>query len=135
VKAGGVVFVAFIPRYTFIRRTLINPEERRHLLDREWVRRLVDDGIFQNDVPGRFNSGYGVRPEDVEPFMAGFGFSQIELLAAEGLTSGGVASLMTDLVEEGGPVFEAALRLIAETAGDPALLGAANHLLYVGRRV
>ena len=135
VKPGGVVFVAFIPRYTFIRRTLINPEERRHLLDREWVRRLVDDGIFQNDVPGRFNSGYGVRPEDVEPFMAGFGFSQIELLAAEGLTSGGVASLMTDLVEEGGPVFEAALRLIAETAGDPALLGAANHLLYVGRRV
>ena len=103
------------------------------MLDRAWLRRLLEDGVFENDLPGRFNSGYGIRPEDVAPFFAARGFSEVELLAAEGLASG-IANLMSDLVEEGGPVFDVALRLIAETAGDPALLGAASHLLYVGRR-
>lgn len=132
VRPGGVIFVALMPRYAFIRRTLCVPEERHHLLDPEWVRKLTEDGVFENDVPGRFNSGYGVRPEDVVGFFAAHGFAPLELLAAEGLTSG-VAHLMGDLIGEQGEAFNRALQLILDTASDPALLGGASHLLFVGR--
>lgn len=133
VKPGGTALIALMPRYAFIRRTLCVPTERHHLLDREWLRRLVEEGIFENDIPGRFTSGYGFRPEEVGDFFASHGLSEIELLAAEGLTAG-MATLMSDFIEERGEAFERALPLILNTAGDPSLLGAANHLLFIGRR-
>lgn len=133
VKPGGVVFIALMPRYAFIRRTLCVPDERHHLLDPEWVRRLTEEGIFENEVPGRFNSGYGFRAEEVEDFFASHCLTQVELLAAEGLTSG-LANLMSDVIEERGKTFDSALPLILDSAADPTLLGAASHLLFIGRR-
>lgn len=134
VRPGGLVFVALIPRYAFIRRTLALADERHHLLDPVWVRRLLEDGVFDNEVPGRFSLGYGFRPEEVEPFFARYGLAMVELLAAEGLAAG-IPEAVGEVVEAGGLMRDITLRLIAESAGDPALLGGAGHLLYVGRRV
>lgn len=134
VRPGGLVFVALIPRYAFIRRTLALPDERHHLLDPAWVRRLLEDGVFDNDVAGRFSLGYGVRPEEVEPFFARHGLGMVELLAAEGLAAA-IPEAIGEVIEAGGLMRDITLRLIAESAGDPALLGGAGHLLYVGRRV
>lgn len=133
VKPGGIVFIALMPRYAFIRRTLCIPNERHHLLDHEWLRRLVEEGVFENDSPGRFTSGYGFRPEEVRDFFSSHGLSEIELLAAEGLAVG-LANQMPDFIEERSETFERALSLILDTASDPSLLGAASHLLFIGRR-
>lgn len=133
VKPGGIVLIALMPRYAFIRRTLCIPNERHHLLDREWLRRVVEEGIFENDSPGRFTSGYGFRPEEVRAFFSSHGFSEIKLLAAEGLAVG-LANQMPDFIEERSETFERALSLILDTASDPSLLGAASHLLFIGRR-
>jgi ubiquinone/menaquinone biosynthesis C-methylase UbiE len=132
-KPGGVAFIALMPRYAFIRRTFCVPNERHHLLDREWLGRLVEEGVFENDVAGRFTSGYGFRPEEIEPFFASHGLDQIELLAAESLTAG-LAHVMGDLIEQRGEVFESALPLLLDAASDPSLLGAASHLLLIARR-
>ena len=66
-RPGGTAFVALMPRYGFLRRTLAIPDERRHLAQPDFVARLLDDGVFANDIPGRFTDGYGVRPEEVAP--------------------------------------------------------------------
>jgi hypothetical protein len=55
----GLAFVALMPRYVFLRRTLAIPDERHHLAQPDFVTRLMKDGVFINDVPGRFTNGYG----------------------------------------------------------------------------
>jgi len=126
-----VAFIALMPALAFVRRTLALPDERRHLLDAGFLERVRDDGVFINDVPGRFTQGYGVRLEDVEPFFANFGFEQLALLSAESLTIG----LESELPALLGDAVQAGLvqKLAIDHAGDPGILGLARHLLYVGR--
>jgi SAM-dependent methyltransferase len=132
-RPGGLAFVAWMPRQTFLRRTLAIPDERHHLLDARWLRRLLEDGVFENDRPGRFDCGYGARPEEIASFLAGHGLHELELLAVEGLATG-LGPALRDLLVVGGPLADAAMRLITDSARDPTLRGAASHILYVGRR-
>ncbi|TME26653.1 MAG: hypothetical protein E6I75_26040 [Chloroflexi bacterium] len=127
-----MAFIALMPALAFVRRTLALPDERRHLLDAGFLERVRDDGVFINDVPGRFTQGYGVRLEDVEPFFANFGFEQLALLSAESLTIG----LESELPALLGDAVLAGLvqKLAIDHAGDPGILGLARHLQYVGRR-
>ena len=54
---GGLV-----PLYGFLRRSLAIPDERRHLMQPEFVARILEQGVFINDIPGRFTDGCGVIP-------------------------------------------------------------------------
>ena len=70
-------------RTRLLGRTIAAVDERHHLRDTGWLRALLERGEFVNDVPGRFDGGYGARPEDVEPFMESYGFETISLSSAE----------------------------------------------------
>ncbi len=129
---GGVAFVALMPRLAFLRRTLAIADERRHVLDPSFVERVLEDGVFLNDVPGRFTQGYGVRPEEVGPFFAGYQFEQLALLSSESLTVGLEGALPALLADA--RLAEIVLELPQRWATDPSVLGLPNHLLYVGRR-
>jgi len=133
VRPGGHVFVAAIPRLSFLQRTIALPDERHHLLDGEWLRRLLEDGVFENEVRGRFSLGYGVESGEIERLFESNGFAQIEVISAES-ASIGVESQVGEMIETGGPVSEALLRLMIDLAGDPRLIGSARHQLFVGRR-
>lgn len=132
-RPGGAAFVAFMPRYAFLTRTLALPDEWHHLLDPKWVRQLLDTGHFYNDIPGRFTGGYGARPEEIEPFFAERGLAAVVLLAAEGVVAG-IQAPVAELAETDPEVYQAAMAVILETASDPAIHGACGHLLYVGRK-
>jgi len=82
-RPGGLAFIALRPSHAFLRRTIAILDERRHLAQAEWVAQLLDEGVFENDVPGRFTHGYGVRPEEVAPFFAQHGLSLSTLLALD----------------------------------------------------
>lgn len=133
VRPGGLVFVASMPRLSFLQRTIALADERHHLLDGSWTRRLLEQGIFENDVPGRFSVGYGMQPGEVESLFASHGFTKQELLAAESL-SVGIESEVGDVIQAGGPMSERVTRLLVDLASDERLLGSARHLLFVGER-
>jgi S-adenosylmethionine-dependent methyltransferase len=130
---GGVTFVALMPRYAFLRRTLSLPDERHRLAQPHFVAHLLEDGVFVNDVPGRFTHGFGVRPEEVRPFFERHGFNMLTLLAAEGIMAD-IQEALFELAESDPAAYEAALEVTIRTASDPSILGMATHLLYVGRR-
>jgi SAM-dependent methyltransferase len=132
--SGGVVFVALMPRYAFLRRTLAVPDERRHLAQPDFVAHLLEDGVFVNDIPGRFTSGYGARPEEVNPFFERHGFAQLAFLAAEGIAVSHQRALI-ELAESDPSTYRAAFETVVNTASDPSILGMATHLLYVGKKV
>ncbi len=131
-KPNGVAFVAFMPVYGFLRRTLALVDEQHHLADEMFVSNLLEHGVFINDVAGRFNAGYGVRPAEVKPFMARFGFRQLELLADTGFATS-QAQQLEELSKTNSAAYAAAMDIIIRTANDPSILGASVHLLYVGK--
>jgi S-adenosylmethionine-dependent methyltransferase len=131
-RPGGLAFIALMPRMIFLRRTLAIPDERHRLGQADFVHRVLDEGVFENDIPGRFTNGYGVRPDEVAPFFEEFGFSTLGLLAAESITVGIQRSLV-ELAANDPVTYQAALEVIVETARDPSILGMAAHLLYIGR--
>lgn len=132
-KPGGIAFVALMPLYNFLRRTLSLPDERHHLSQPEFISRLLNDGVFLNDVPGRFNAGYGVRPQAIAPFFEAHGLVTLELLADTGFAMY-EAQALAELSEADPKVYETVMEIIVGMANDPSLLGASIHLLYVGKR-
>lgn len=130
-RPGSVALVALMPRYAFLRRTIALPDERRHLLQPGFLQALLERGEFHNDVPGRFTGGYGVRPQEVEPFFTGHGFEKLDLLAVEGILPD-LQGELAEMAAEDPKLHRAALEVVFGTAGDPSILGLSNHLLYVG---
>ena len=133
-RVGGSAFVALMPRYAFLRRTLDIPDERLHLTQPDFMDRLLKEGVFTNDVPGRFMDGYGVLPEEVSPFFEQHGFTTVALLSAEGIAVNNQRAL-SQLATNDPALYQAALDVVMRTADDSSILGMANHLLYVGRRM
>ena len=133
VRPGGLVFVALIPRYAFLRRALALADERRHLARPEFVARVLDDGAFVNELPGRFTGAWGCRPEDVAPFFERHGFNALVLLSSEGIAPD-LQGALAELISSAPAAGQAALDLIIGTAADPNILGLGNHLLYIGRK-
>lgn len=131
-RPEGLAYIALMPRYTFLRRTLAIPDERNHLVQEHFVARLLEDGVFINDIPGRFTHGYGVRPQEVEPFFQHFGFRTLTLLATESIVPD-IQRVLIELAEDDPAIYEAAFELVFSVASDPCILGMAMHLLYVGR--
>lgn len=130
---GGLLLVDFMPRLALLRRTMAVPGEWHRLADSRWLERLLDGGAFDSDVPGSFDHGYGVRPEEIEPFFSEHGFERQELRAAEGIATG-ITRQLAELAAARPDLYATALELLDATAGDASILGHGHHLLYVGRR-
>ncbi len=67
------------------------------------------------------------------PWFEDLGLTTLAFASSEGLASG-MESTFVDLRSTAPAAFDAAMRVVYETATDPSLLGMAKHLLYVGRR-
>jgi SAM-dependent methyltransferase len=132
-RPGGVAFVALMPRYTFLRRTIAIGDERQHLLDADFLREALEQGAFYNDIPGRFTEGYGAHPAEIEPYFARFGLEQVTLLASEGIAVG-IQEAVAQIADTAPALYERVIDLILETATDPSILGLCSHLLYVGQK-
>jgi SAM-dependent methyltransferase len=132
-RPGGLAFVAFMTRYGFLRRTAAIPDERHRLTQPAFVARLLEDGVFINDVPGRFTYGYGADPGEIAPFLQGHGFETVELLASEGI-GWGIQDALAEMVTASPASHQAMLDILVRTADNPSILGASDHLLYVGEK-
>lgn len=130
-RPGGTAFIALMPTYAFLRRTLYLPDERHHLLDDEWTSQLLERGFFENDIPGRFTQGHGVDLAQVAPFFEGCGYQTLGLLALEGFTAG-LESVIGELSQENPELYRKVLDLVLDHAGDPSILGMSIHILYIG---
>jgi SAM-dependent methyltransferase len=132
-RPGGIAIVAVMPRYAFLRRTIAVHDERRHLLEPGFVGRVLDEGRFVNDFPGRFTGGYGVRPEEVTPFFERHGFVTRTLLACEGIVPD-LQEALAEMQHEDPAAYRQALDLVLRTASDPSILGMSQHLLYIASK-
>jgi ubiquinone/menaquinone biosynthesis C-methylase UbiE len=126
---GGLVFAAFITRYAPIRWAA--KHEPGWILDRpERLEGLLASGVLRESAEEGFIDAYFARPGEVVPLMESEGFETLDLVACEGVVS---------MIEEGinglsGELWEAWVELNWRLGRDPSVHGAAEHLLYVGRK-
>ncbi len=132
-RTRGLLFAALMPRLAFLQRTLAIPDERHRLMNPHFISRVLEEGIFENDIPGRFTSGYGFRPPDTNSFFASHGFFKIGLYSSEGISIG-IQRSLHEMAEDDPKLYQSAMELIIRTADDPSILGMATHLLYIGRK-
>lgn len=126
---GGVVFAAFITRFAPLRDVAINSPgwiaEHPARFDR--LLRTGQNPAFEGSA---FPDSYFARPEEIPPLMAAGGFAQLTLIGCEGLVAGHEAAV-NDLT---GDLWERWVALNYELGQEPSLHGAADHLLFVGRK-
>ncbi|RIX50853.1 class I SAM-dependent methyltransferase [Paenibacillus nanensis] len=133
-KQGGVVFAAFMPRIRHLIQSLQQPEHWKPNHRIEGLRRFLDTGIFNHSDPGRFTGAYFERIEDIVPFMEDQGFRTIELVGSDGFAQALHENSIRYWREQGESTWDEMMEVICEGARSPYLLGAAAHILYIGRR-
>ncbi len=124
---GGVLFASFITRFAFLRE-FAQGDPAAIAPELENSQHILQSG--QYDGHGAFTRAYFADPLEVMPLMESCGLETLDLLGAEGVLAGheeGVNALQ-------GELWEAWVDLNDHTARHPALLGAADHLLYAGRK-
>lgn len=129
---GGIVVAGFLSRFTPVRYGAFN-HPHRLTFSRPETQEFLRTGtmILGGDpaAPGGWVDAYCERPDAITPFMEP-AFETLDLVGAEG-----IFSMIQDKVRETPPEdWEGFVELNFQLGREPSLLGAAEHLLYVGRR-
>lgn len=132
-RPGGVACVVVIPRYAFLRGILADRTSRRRLHDPAFLARILDDGVFTNDRPGRFTGVYGVEPSTPDLVLRTAELTTVAAHAVEGFASD-LQSAAAELLAEAPEAYDALLDTLHARSADRSLFGTANHLLLVLRK-
>ncbi|MFD2328408.1 class I SAM-dependent methyltransferase [Cohnella sp. GCM10020058] len=131
-KPGGIVFVAFMSREKQAATYLLDPDRWPPCDNYAGIRAFLDTGIFNHRDEGRFTGAYAFPLVGIVPFMEKMGFETVKLIASESI-GGMTAEKMDAWRTRGEAEYGRIVELLAELAEDPAILGTAPHLLYVGK--
>jgi S-adenosylmethionine-dependent methyltransferase len=129
VRPGGIVCASFITRFAAIRDASVHYPEWAWEEHAE-IESFISTGMIEIPAGRGFTDHYAAHPTEVTPFMERIGFSTRTLVGVQCLVAGHEQAIN----ELHGAQFERWVELNARLGHDPALHGAADHLLYVGQR-
>lgn len=127
---NGLLFASFITRYAVLRWAA--KEEPNWVIQYpERLEALLSSGALpKRPDEGGFTSAYFAHPDEIKPFIESGGFETLDLIACEG-----VVSMIEDKINElSGEAFDAWVELNYKLSRDHCIFGAAEHILYVGRK-
>lgn len=128
-RPGGLIFAAFITRYAAFRDLAKNSASTLLEKRAEWEE-ILRTGIYRAGQGVGFTDAYFAHPAEIGPFMEGTGFETIDLLGCEGIVAGNEEQI-NRLTGEAWQVW---VDLNYRLSKEPSLRGAADHLLYIGRK-
>ncbi len=128
-RAGGILFSAFINRFALIIDALVKDQISLIKMSTDRLMLRPTDGIWRTEDFGEgFTDSYFIHPQEIKPFMEGHGLSTLRLMAVEGL------ELMTRVRPLPDEVFRRLVDLQYDLGVDPVMWGYAMHLLYVAKK-
>jgi SAM-dependent methyltransferase len=130
-RPGGVLFSAFLSRYSVVRYAAkTRPEQVTG--DPRFIKSILAEGVGESSRPDAvfLNSCYFADPMAVQPFMESHGVNTLAVLGCEGVVAE-VEGRLNDL----SPADLAEWVDLNYSLGSrPELLAASAHVLHVGRR-
>ena len=126
-KRHGVVFASFITRFAPFRDAAKNyPADVAN--DGPYMEHLLATGV--HDRAKGWTQAYFAYPDEITPLMEKAGFQTLSLIGCEGIVAGHEERING----LSGPAWQRWVDLNYRMGKDPALRGAADHLLYIGRK-
>jgi ubiquinone/menaquinone biosynthesis C-methylase UbiE len=126
-KPGGLIFATFITRFAGFRDAAVHGYSFV-LDDPAYSEKLLATGIHDNGTG--FADAYFVHPDEVIPLGESAGFTTLRMMGCEGILAG-----QEDYVNSlTGKDHDFWLDINYRMAQEPCLLGASDHLLYIGRK-
>lgn len=125
-KRDGVIAAAFITRFEPLRNSAQGFPE--WIVENwEYAERLLSTGV--HDQAKGFTTAYFAHPDEIVPLMEAAGFVSLCVIGCEGIVAGHEEKINT----LSGEAWDRWVDLNYRLGKDPALSGAADHLLYIGR--
>ena len=128
-KTGGPLFAAFITRYAPIRYAARHQPDLL-LTGKPTGQELLETGVHRPEAGGGFTDAYFAHPGEIRPLLESCGFRTVGMVGCEGVLSQ-IEDQVNDLT---GETWEAWVDLNYNAGKDPYLYGAAEHLLYIGKK-
>lgn len=126
-KPGSMSFATFITRFAPFRHSA-SGEPDWVIEHNEYALDLLESG--KHEKGESFPSAYFAHPNEIKPLMEDCGFSTIGMIGCEGIVAG-----HEDKVNEfEGDDWEKWVDLNYRLGQDPALFGASDHMLYIGKK-
>ena len=126
-KRDGLVFATFITRFAAFRDAAIS-SFTYVTDDPAYSEKLLTTGIHDNGEG--FTDAYFAHPDEVIPLGESAGFATLRLMGCEGILAGH-EEYVNSLTDADHQVW---LDFNYRFAQEPSLLGASDHLLYIGRK-
>jgi ubiquinone/menaquinone biosynthesis C-methylase UbiE len=126
-KPGGLVFASFITRFAGFRDAAVHGYSFV-LDDPAYSEKLLATGIHDNGIG--FADAYFAHPDEVIPLGESAGFITLRLMGCEGI----LADHEEYVNSLTGTDHDFWLDINYRMAQEPCLLGASDHLLYIGRK-
>ena len=126
-KHNGLIFAAFITRFAPFRDSAQGYPEWV-VENWEYATHVLKTGV--HDGATGFTNAYFAHPGEIIPFMERAGFTTLGVVGCEGIVAGHEGKINA----LSGEAWERWVDLNYRLGQDPYLWGAADHLLYVGRK-
>ena len=126
-KPGGLVFASVITRFASFRDAAVHGYTYVQD-DPAYAEKLLTTGIHDNGKG--FADAYFAHPDEVIPLGESAGFTTLRLMGCQGLLAGH-EEYVNSLT---GAAHDFWLDINYRMAQEPSLLGASDHLLYIGRK-
>ena len=125
-KPGGLVFASFITRFAGFRDAAVHGYSFV-LDDPAYSVKLLETGIHDNGIG--FADAYFSHPDEVIPLGESAGFTTLRLMGCEGILADHEDYVNSLTGADHGFWLDINYRM----AQEPSLLGASDHMLYIGR--
>ena len=128
-RPGGLIFAAFVTRYAGF-RDLAKNSPLLLLEQRDEWEEILRTGVYRAGQGVGFTDAYFAHPGEIKPFMEEMSFETLNLIGCEGI----IARNEEQVNQLSGEAWQAWVKLNYQLGQEPSLHGAADHLLYVGRK-
>jgi S-adenosylmethionine-dependent methyltransferase len=128
-RSGGLIFAAFVTRFAGLRDLAKSSPSTLFEKRAEWEE-ILQTGVYRAGQGVGFTDAYFAHPAEIRPLMEEVGFETLDLIGCEGIIARNEeqVNLLT------GEAWQTWVDLNYRLGKEPSLYGAADHLLYVGRK-
>lgn len=131
-KKGGLVFASFIPyvsgSFGIIDRLFMAPDQ----VNISNLNRVFETGQFQNNTSTGFQEGYYPSSEELQNLFRSHGFDHQLIRSLRSFGYGREEKIM-NLKQTNPLLFTTIMRLIENTAENPAVVESCGHAFYIGK--
>ena len=128
-RPGGIIFVAFVTRYAAFRNLAKSSPLTLLKQPTEWEE-ILRTGIYRAGQGVGFTDAYFAHPSEIRPLMEEMNFETLNLIGCEGI----IARNEEQVNQLSGEAWQAWVNLNYKLGQESSLYGAADHLLYIGKK-